>query len=199
MLLCSHLLADVEDVCDRVTILYGGKIRAQGTVGELLTVSDSLLFETDALAAGTVEKVRLLISSEEQKQVRKVEAPRKKLETLFLEIVQQAQREGVRTSGARDGGAVAEFLAANPAAEDSGQNLIARLSAANEPPPLSAPAPASAPPTAGPDAAVLQALTPTEAPAPTAAEQKAEVTPAQTPKPVDRSVIDRLLGPGGTP
>ena len=26
ILLCSHLLADVEDVCDRIAILYGGKV-----------------------------------------------------------------------------------------------------------------------------------------------------------------------------
>src|SRR6185295_12518039 len=45
VLLCSHLLADVEDVCDRVTILYGGKIRALGTIDELLRVSDSTSIE----------------------------------------------------------------------------------------------------------------------------------------------------------
>jgi len=32
ILLCSHLLADVEDVCDRISILYGGRIQAEGQV-----------------------------------------------------------------------------------------------------------------------------------------------------------------------
>ncbi|MEE8169404.1 MAG: ABC transporter ATP-binding protein, partial [Phycisphaerae bacterium] len=36
VLLSSHLLADVEDVCDRVSILYGGRVQAMGTVRELL-------------------------------------------------------------------------------------------------------------------------------------------------------------------
>ena len=36
ILLCSHLLADVEDVCDRIAILYGGKIQTQGQVKDLL-------------------------------------------------------------------------------------------------------------------------------------------------------------------
>src|SRR5690606_1843087 len=36
ILLSSHLLSEVEDVCDRMVILYGGKIRAQGTTDELL-------------------------------------------------------------------------------------------------------------------------------------------------------------------
>ena len=36
VILSSHLLADVEDVCDRVVIYYGGKIQAAGTLKELL-------------------------------------------------------------------------------------------------------------------------------------------------------------------
>ncbi len=36
MILSSHLLADVEDCVDRMVILYGGQIRAEGTCDELL-------------------------------------------------------------------------------------------------------------------------------------------------------------------
>ena len=36
ILLSSHNLDDVQDVCDRMVILYGGRIRRQGTVDELL-------------------------------------------------------------------------------------------------------------------------------------------------------------------
>ena len=32
VILSSHLLADVEDVCDRVVIYYGGKVQAMGTL-----------------------------------------------------------------------------------------------------------------------------------------------------------------------
>ena len=40
VLLSSHLLADVEDVCDRIIILYGGHVQAQGSIKELLKVED---------------------------------------------------------------------------------------------------------------------------------------------------------------
>ena len=30
VILCSHLLADVEDVCDNIYVMYGGKIRVSG-------------------------------------------------------------------------------------------------------------------------------------------------------------------------
>ena len=36
VILSSHLLADVEDVCNRVVIYYGGKIQAAGTLKDLL-------------------------------------------------------------------------------------------------------------------------------------------------------------------
>jgi ABC-2 type transport system ATP-binding protein len=36
IILSSHLLSDVEDVCDRVVIYYGGRIQAQGTLQELV-------------------------------------------------------------------------------------------------------------------------------------------------------------------
>src|ERR1035437_1583072 len=40
VLLSSHQLADVEDVCDRVGILYRGKLEVEGTVDSLLEVKD---------------------------------------------------------------------------------------------------------------------------------------------------------------
>jgi ABC-2 type transport system ATP-binding protein len=40
VLLCSHLLADVQDVCDRITILFRGKVMELGYVKDLLQVKD---------------------------------------------------------------------------------------------------------------------------------------------------------------
>ena len=60
ILLSSHLLADVEDVCDRMVILYGGKVRAEGTSEELLQDSGRSVIETDRLdpeAAAAVQSV----------------------------------------------------------------------------------------------------------------------------------------------
>ena len=36
VVMCSHLLADVQDVCDRIAILYGGELKVIGGVHELL-------------------------------------------------------------------------------------------------------------------------------------------------------------------
>ena len=61
VLVTSHLLSDVEDVCDRVIILYGGKIRAQGELSELLTVSEENRITTPALAPAAMEKLLALL------------------------------------------------------------------------------------------------------------------------------------------
>ena len=49
VLLSSHLLAEVEAVADRMMIIGGGRIQAQGTRAELLTESGTIV-EADDLA-----------------------------------------------------------------------------------------------------------------------------------------------------
>ncbi|HLH56400.1 MAG TPA: ABC transporter ATP-binding protein, partial [Verrucomicrobiae bacterium] len=49
VILSSHLLSDVEDVCNRVVIYYGGKIHAMGTLKELLATPDAIRITTPAL------------------------------------------------------------------------------------------------------------------------------------------------------
>ncbi len=40
VLLSSHLLGDVEDVCDRIAMLYRGKLQMEGRVSDLLEAGD---------------------------------------------------------------------------------------------------------------------------------------------------------------
>ena len=42
VILSSHFLSDVEDVCDRVVIYYGGRIQAFGPLKQLLAKPDSI-------------------------------------------------------------------------------------------------------------------------------------------------------------
>lgn len=117
VLLCSHLLSDVEDLCDRVAIMYGGKVRAEGTCDELLQQGDATLLETAALPEPVLAEVRSLLERHHL-ALTKVERPRRRLESLFLEIVERARAEGVQTAGASNGAAVADFLARSEQPED---------------------------------------------------------------------------------
>src|SRR5213082_1441406 len=57
VILSSHQLADVEDVCHRVVIYYGGRIQAMGTLKELLATPDAIRITTPALSRDTLERV----------------------------------------------------------------------------------------------------------------------------------------------
>ena len=111
ILLCSHLLADVEDVCDRIGILYGGKMQVEGPVQELLQHGDETRITTRRLSRETLQKVRELVQSESDQW--DVTAPMEKLESFFMEIVTQAQQK-LSTSGAQTGTGISGFLAETP-------------------------------------------------------------------------------------
>jgi ABC-2 type transport system ATP-binding protein len=194
ILLSSHLLSDVEDVCDRMIMLYGGKVRAQGTADELLTNRDHTIIQTPHLAAETISRIEQVLQEAEGKAIEKVHTPRQRLEQLFLEIVESAQREQVKTSGALDGGSTAAFLRG----EQEGEALIDALVEEEAPaarsrmkaePAADESSVAAAEATAG--AGVLSDLLEE----PEAPKRSVERTAApQAPADVDASVIDSLLG-----
>lgn len=109
ILLCSHLLSDVEDVCDRVSIMFGGKVRAQGTCDQLLVQQNATTIQTTELSDQVIQEIEEVLARH-GKSIDRVDHPRQRLEQLFLEIVHKAQNEGATTSGARAGGKTASFL-----------------------------------------------------------------------------------------
>ncbi len=188
VILSSHLLADVEDVCDRVCILYGGRKRDQGTLRDLLAQSGRTQITTDLLDEKTLADVQEVLAAS-GKELLDVTVPRDKLESLFLRIVSEAQEQRVVTGGALAGGEVAEFLRTGPEAE--GEQVIEELVAAARPP-ESAEMPSEARPTQPPQVAgdVIDGLISRGAPAQPSPTQPAKQQPAQA----DRSLIDDLMG-----
>jgi len=122
ILLCTHLLNEVEDVCDRLAIMYGGKKMQEGDVDQLLTLNNTQVIESRPMKQHTLNRLREIIVQEEDGLDVKIEQPRQRLEQLFLQVVEDAKKQGLKTSGAQSGGAVAEFLRA-----DSGDALLASL------------------------------------------------------------------------
>ena len=98
VLMCSHLLADAEEVCDRVTILYGGVVRKEGSIADLLERKDKTQITTDVLSDRTIEQIRRIVERDSGEF--DVKAPMQGLESFFIDIVRQAQQEKMPTSGA---------------------------------------------------------------------------------------------------
>src|SRR3954469_15365324 len=61
VLLCSHLLADVQDVCDRITILFRGKMMELGHVRDLLQVKDVTQISARGMTPGQIGEVRAFL------------------------------------------------------------------------------------------------------------------------------------------
>ena len=118
VLLCTHQLSDVEDLCDRVAIMFGGRVRAEGTCDALLEQEDRTTIRTTALPPAVVAEVRGVLERHGIGSV-DVERPRRRMESLFLEIVEQARAEGAQTSGATSGGRVADFLRSGAAPSEA--------------------------------------------------------------------------------
>jgi len=76
--LCSHLLEQVQEICDQVGIIHHGKMVRQGRLEDLILVLEKPSPEL-------LEKIRTLVAEEEGTAVLSEGHPRTTLESLFLE------------------------------------------------------------------------------------------------------------------
>ncbi len=129
VILSSHLLSDVEDVCDRVVIYYGGRIQAQGTLKELLSNRDAVRITTPPLPRETMEKVLGLIRADVADDKVKIDNPTQNLESYFLDVVARAKQADAQTSGAMSGGKVAAYLRGEAEAKPTTDKVLDRLTA----------------------------------------------------------------------
>jgi ABC-2 type transport system ATP-binding protein len=98
VLLCSHLLADVQDVCDRITILFRGKMMTLGPVRELLQVKDVTQIQTRTMTPQQIEKTQAFLSQLGVTDAQ-ITHPTTNLEDLFLRIVQENTPAGQSSVG----------------------------------------------------------------------------------------------------
>ena len=90
ILMCSHLLADVQDVCDRIAILYQGELKELGRVDSLLKVRDLTEIRTSGLEPMAQEEFRQVIERHHG-DVLHIGNPTTTLEELFLKIIRESE------------------------------------------------------------------------------------------------------------
>jgi ABC-2 type transport system ATP-binding protein len=185
VILSSHLLSDVEDVCDRVVIYYGGKIQAAGTLKDLLATPDTLRITTPVLPRETLERVLEIIRRDVSTGEVRVDNPTQNLESYFLAVVAKARAAHDETSGAQSGARVAEYLRGGLEAQPTTEKILEKLSLppAVESKPL---APAAAPKM---DEKKLAAMAQANPPVPSPAQP----APTAEVPPVDLSKADEKL------
>ena len=88
VLLCSHLLADVQDVCDRITILYRGKMQTLGHVKDLLQVKNITDIQMRGMSEEQIGQVKQLLTQMGAADAT-ITHPTTTLEDLFMRVVRE--------------------------------------------------------------------------------------------------------------
>jgi ABC-2 type transport system ATP-binding protein len=118
VLMCSHRLDDVQDVCDRIAILHDGELQELGKVSRLLQVANRV--EIQASGVKPTEELRRDLEELFRRHGGRLEMfghPTTTLEDLFLRIVEESKAHpGRRYLPGREG----EEEAAPPAPAPAG-------------------------------------------------------------------------------
>ena len=164
VILSSHLLSDVEEVCDRVVIYYGGRIQAMGTLKELLAKPGAVCITLPPVSRDTMRQVLEIIGRDAAPGKVEVATPRQNLESYFLEVVRKARESASETSGATSGSNVAAYLRGDAESPPTADRILERLTV----PAASATVAPAAPPAPAPpiDEAKLESLAKPAAPRP---------------------------------
>jgi ABC-2 type transport system ATP-binding protein len=132
ILLCSHLLAEVEDICDRIGIMYGGRMQVEGAVKDLLELTGKTQIQTSRLNENVLAKIQTMLRQERCEF--EIAHPMDKLESFFVRTVNKAEQEKQATSGAQAGSGISGFLAEREIVRQPG--ILDKLVAAGTETPL---------------------------------------------------------------
>jgi ABC-2 type transport system ATP-binding protein len=96
VVLCSHQLADVQDVSDRIAVLFQGELKVLGEVEQLLELRNETEIRTGALTDEAIDEVKAVIAKHTS-DTTSFQRPRADLEQLFLRTVRESgERPGRR-------------------------------------------------------------------------------------------------------
>lgn len=88
VLLCSHLLSQVQEICDRIGILHQGVLVREGRLGELISIQN----QTELILENATQELLREVENLVQKNgARVIESrkPQTTLERFFLEVTQE--------------------------------------------------------------------------------------------------------------
>lgn len=91
--LCSHLLEQVQEVCDRVGILFRGRMRREGRLEELISIEDQTTLTLEGASPDLLARIHDLVSSEASAKIVAEGHPRTSLEHLFIQIAERSREE----------------------------------------------------------------------------------------------------------
>ena len=91
--LCSHLLEQVQEVCDRIGIIFEGRMRREGKLEELIKIEKQTAMTLENASPELLTKIEDLVASEEGASIVETGHPRTTLERLFIQIAERRSKE----------------------------------------------------------------------------------------------------------
>jgi len=91
--LCSHLLEQVQEVCDRVGILFNGRMRREGTLDELIAIENQTTMTLENATPELIAEIHALVGTREGARIVEERHPRTSLEHLFIQIAERSRKE----------------------------------------------------------------------------------------------------------
>ena len=83
--LCSHLLEQVQEVCDRVGIIFHGRMIREGALDELLAIEEQTELVLEHASDELLERLERCVGEDGEARLVRRGRPRTTLEKLFLE------------------------------------------------------------------------------------------------------------------
>ena len=93
--LCSHLLEQVQEVCDRVGIIFEGQLVNEGTLDELTAIENQHELVIENADDGLLESISELVKQHETSGAKLVSSgtPKSSLEKLFIDTAKDRSRK----------------------------------------------------------------------------------------------------------
>lgn len=89
--LCSHLLEQVQEVCDRVGILFQGRMRREGRLEELIAIEEQTALTLEGASPELLARVHELVAASPGAKIVSEGHPRTSLEHLFIQIAERSR------------------------------------------------------------------------------------------------------------
>lgn len=84
--LCSHLLEQVQEVCDRVGIIFQGRMRREGTLAELVAIEDQTSLTLQGASPALLAEIEALVKKHPETSLLDMGNPHTTLEKLFISL-----------------------------------------------------------------------------------------------------------------
>lgn len=89
--LCSHLLEQVQEVCDHVGIIFNGKIVKEGKLEDLIAIEDQTEIVLKNASPSSLEKIKGFIDNVAESELIRIGKPKTTLERLFLDEAKKSE------------------------------------------------------------------------------------------------------------